>query len=153
MYKAYTDGSSQKEWAGWAYIIIDTTTDTIIAKDQGGFNKHITEENAKLTNQQMELMAAIKACEYWKSTEHFMIDELTICSDSAYLVNCKNQFWYLTWQANGWYNAKRQKVSNPAYWKKLIPFFNDPSFKFEKVKGHSGDKYNEMVDKMAKNLT
>lgn len=51
MYKAYTDGSSQKEWAGWAYVIIDTATDTIITKDQGGFNKHITEENAKLTNQ------------------------------------------------------------------------------------------------------
>ena len=31
----------------------------------------------------------------------------------------------------------------------LIPFFRDERFNFEKVTGHSGDRYNEMVDRMA----
>ena len=34
-------------------------------------------------------------------------------------------------------------------WKSLIPFFEAENIEFVKVKGHAGNKYNEIVDKMA----
>ena len=50
---------------------------------------------------------------------------------------------------NGWLNSKKQPVANKELWEKLIPYFENPRFSFEKVKGHSGNQLNELVDKMA----
>lgn len=140
MIEIYTDGAVSNNGyensnGGWAYIIVENGT--IIHKGKGFL------ENA--TNNQCELTAIIKACHAARELE----ETVTIYSDSAYCVNCYKQKWYKTWQNNGWYNSKREPVANRELWEKLIPFFEDSNFIFEKVKGHSTNKFNNMVDQMA----
>ena len=59
------------------------------------------------------------------------------------------QKWYSKWLVNGWINSKKEPVANKNLWKSLIPFFEAENIEFVKVKGHAGNKYNEIVDKMA----
>lgn len=106
------------------------------------------------TNQQMELIAAIKALEHVTSALMCpMHDKVVVYTDSAYLHNCYTQKWYRNWQMNGWKNSKKQPVANKDLWEKLIPYFEMPEVEFVKVKGHAGVEYNEIVDTMAQNAS
>lgn len=99
----------------------------------------------------MEIMACLKACEYMEeknSNNNFAIDFYTIYTDSAYLYRCKTEKWYTKWMVNGWKNSQKMPVANPDIWKKLVKYF-ESGIAIKKVKGHSGDKFNEIVDKMA----
>ena len=146
-YKIYTDGATsgngyEGAQGGWAWILIDEEED-IVSKNFG----HL--DNA--TNNICELTAVIDAC---RSALDYtgLIDcnpTYTIYSDSAYIINCYKQKWYKKWQTNGWINSKKQPVANKELWEFLIPFFENPRFDFEKVAGHSTDKYNNLVDEMA----
>ena len=148
MIKAYTDGSASKNRSGWGYVLVfpDGTITPVCGVWNGA------------TNQQMELLAAIEALDYWRNNLKDKYD-ITVYSDSAYLTNCYNEQWYINWEANGWYNSKNQPVANQEYWEKLIPYFKMPQVHIEKVKGHSGHVYNDMADALAcgiydkKNLT
>ena len=54
-------------------------------------------------------------------------------------------------QWNGWKNSKKQPVANEDLWTGLIPFFQKVpnGYDFVKVKGHAGNEWNEVVDKLA----
>ncbi|MEY2583364.1 MAG: ribonuclease [Ilumatobacteraceae bacterium] len=75
--------------------------------------------------------------------------DLTIVSDSTYVVNCFRDKWWVRWQANGWRNAKKEPVANVDLWQPLIELVlaRQPQFKW--VKGHSGDPMNDLVDSLA----
>lgn len=75
--------------------------------------------------------------------------ELTIVSDSTYVINCFRDKWWARWQANGWRNAKKAPVANVDLWQPLIELVLARSPKFRWVKGHSGDPMNDLVDAMA----
>ena len=79
-------------------------------------------------------------------------DEVNIYSDSAYLINCVNQKWYNGWLMNNWFNSKKEPVANKDLWLDLIPFFGDIRIHWNKVKGHSTDYYNNIVDDMAQSI-
>lgn len=143
----YTDGSTRKNGfknniGGWAFVI----------QKLNGELECYNGVESNTTNQRCELIAAIMACE--KATQFLDnldgFDKIIIHSDSAYLINCYKQKWYANWERNGWVNAKKQPVANIDLWKRLIPFFNDVRFSFLKVKGHSGDRLNELTDLLAK---
>lgn len=141
MITIYTDGAcsnngSKNAIGGWGFVILDSG-----AKMCENSGKEIG-----ATNQQMELMAVIAAL---KSCDFAPLCDVTIYSDSAYLINCKNQNWYKSWEHNGWKNSKKQPVANIQLWKELIPYFDDPRFTFKKVNGHSGNHWNEYVDNLA----
>ena len=51
--------------------------------------------------------------------------------------------------SNGWINSKKEPVANKELWLQLIPYFENPLFSFLKVKGHNGDKFNELADELA----
>lgn len=138
----YTDGATSnngKEGAagGWAYVIIDEYRNTVVLENSG----HI--EDA--TNNICELTALIKACEcvtgFWGA--HL------IFSDSAYCINCYKEKWYEKWERNGWKTSNGTPVANQELWRKLIPYFNCNTLKFEKIKGHAGNFWNDYVDKKA----
>lgn len=74
---------------------------------------------------------------------------MIVYSDSAYIINCYKQKWYNKWQINDWKNSKKEPVANKELWEQLIPYFDNVMFSFEKVPGHAGHVYNEMVDQMA----
>lgn len=142
MIEVYTDGSCSgnghsNSYGGGAYIIV--INGQIFYKENFG--------TPNTTNQQMELEAAARACEYLERA--YFLDDIVIYSDSAYLINCYNQNWWMNWSKNGWKNSKKEPVANRDLWERLIPFFKLKGFNFKKVKGHAGVELNELVDKMA----
>lgn len=140
MIEIYTDGSSMKSRSGWGFVAV--RNGEIIHTESG-------QESSDKTNQQMELIAAIRGLSWWANTFHSLTDTVTIFSDSAYLINCYVERWYDNWQANGWYNSKKEPVANKTLWQRLIPFFENDRCSFLKIKGHSGHTFNELADKLA----
>jgi ribonuclease HI len=137
----YTDGAASNNGCknsvgGWAFVIVDHMNN-IIEQGSGRIER--------ATNNQCELTAAIEAC---KCASQYS-SSFTLYSDSAYLINCYKEKWYKKWIENNWVNSKKQSVANQDLWIQLIPFFENPKFNFEKVKGHSDDNLNILVDKMA----
>lgn len=107
--------------------------------------KEISGGERNTTNQRMELTACIKALGLLKSNKY----PVKVFSDSAYLINCMTQKWYEKWEVNGWKNSKKQPVENSDLWKLVLELTTKYTITFHKVKGHSGDKYNERADTLA----
>jgi ribonuclease HI len=107
--------------------------------------KEICGGERNTSNQRMELTACIRALETIKSRD-IPID---IYSDSAYLINCMHDRWYVKWQKNGWKNAKKQPVENKDLWKELLAELTKHSIRFHKVAGHAGVALNERADQLA----
>lgn len=132
----YTDGaSSGKSEApgGWAAILV-----------YGSIEHTIMGFDPKTTNQRMEMTAAIRGLQALKRR-----CQVTVVSDSAYLVNCFQQHWHRKWARNGWKNAKQKPVSNRDLWEELIAIVRKHDVIFAHVHGHAGHKYNEMCDQIA----
>ena len=88
MIEIYTDGSATKSRSGWGFVAVKNNE--IIYQKSGV--EHIGD-----TNQMMELIAALEACK-WATNQHY--DDIIIYSDSAYLVNCYNDKWFVKWENN-----------------------------------------------------
>jgi ribonuclease HI len=140
--KIYTDGSClnnqlKNNYGGWAYIII--LEDKPIIKKSG------CEINT--TNQRMELMACIEAMKHALTLDE---KEIEIFTDSAYIFNCVKDGWYLKWINNGWHNSKGNAVKNQDLWKIFVALLEMQYFKFTHIYAHNGEKWNEIVDSLAK---
>lgn len=107
--------------------------------------KRIYGGEVNTTNNRMELTACIK------SLEDVREDGIAVAlySDSAYLVNCMNQKWYVNWQRNGWRNSKKQPVENQDLWERILTLITAVKVRFHKVKGHAGVELNELADGLA----
>ena len=143
MIEIFTDGSSMKSRAGWGFVVVQDGEILHTESGQGPVGS---------TNQQMELMAALKALDWWNNAFVSIVQEVTIISDSAYLINCYIERWYCNWENNGWRNSKNEPVANENLWRRLLPYFKNNRCHFLKVKGHSGHVYNEMADKLAQGI-
>ena len=91
----------------------------------------------------------------WRSTAAtealYAIDgPVTVVSDSTYVVNCFTKKWYVGWKAKGWKNSKKQDVANQDLWRPLIDHVLERGdVTWQWVKGHSGDEWNDVVDRLA----
>jgi ribonuclease HI len=132
----YTDGacSGNPGPGGWGAVLI-----------YGPNVKELSGGERVTTNQQMELKAAIEALKALKEPCN-----VTLYSDSAYLINCFQQKWYVNWQRNGWKNAKKEPVQNKELWQELLQLCETHHVTWEKVKGHSGVEWNERCDALAR---
>lgn len=148
----YTDGacSGNPGVGGYAFLVL--REGNILLKLSGG-EKHTT-------NNRMELKAIVRALKHMKQPrERFCLPydntklNIVVKSDSAYCVNAINQGWVKAWKANGWLTKQGNPVKNKELWEELLGYLENKEYniKFEKVKGHSGNKYNEIVDQAAKN--
>ena len=75
---------------------------------------------------------------------------IVVVSDSTYVVNCFRDRWWEGWIRRGWLNSQRKPVANRDLWEPLIDLVRkrgDVTFSW--VKGHSGDRLNDLVDEMA----
>jgi ribonuclease HI len=99
---------------------------------------------AHTTNQRMEVTAVVRALES-------LIGSVHVVSDSTYVVNCFRNEWWVGWQRRGWRTAQGKSVANQDLWKELLALALDPAraVTFEWVKGHSGDRMNDLVDELA----
>ncbi|HRE01573.1 MAG TPA: ribonuclease H [Ilumatobacteraceae bacterium] len=128
----YTDGACRGNPGpgGWAWAVAPEG----MPRGTGG--------EAQSTNQRMEIKAALEAM---RSLPGPMI----VRSDSTYVVNCVNKKWYVGWKRNGWRNSAKQPVANQDLWRPFFEIYDPQRHTFEWVKGHSGDRMNDMVDALA----
>jgi ribonuclease HI len=95
------------------------------------------------TNQRMEIRAALEAVKA-------LDGPLVVVSDSTYVVNCFKDAWWKGWLARGWVNSAKKPVANRDLWEPLITLVRERGdISFRWVKGHSGDRMNDLVDQLA----
>jgi ribonuclease HI len=95
------------------------------------------------TNQRMEIRAALEAV---------LANDgpLLVVSDSTYVVHCFRDRWWQGWLERGWTNSAKKPVANRDLWEPLIGLYVDRGdIAFAWVKGHSGDRMNDLVDELA----
>ena len=131
----YTDGACRGNpgKGGWGAILI-----------YGKNKKEMSGGERQTTNNRMELMAAIEALSILKEP-----CEVTLTSDSKYLVDAITKGWLESWKKNGWRKADRSEVLNVDLWQKLIVQLDRHDVKFVWVHGHTGHEYNERCDVLA----
>ena len=56
--------------------------------------------------------------------------------------------WIVKWQQNNWKRG-REPVKNVDLWKRMLRDLEGHDFDFVWVKGHAGNKYNEICDRLA----
>ncbi len=110
----------------------------------GGHEKEISGGEAETTNNRMELTAVIRALEALKEP-----CEVTLTSDSKYVLDALEKGWARSWKAKGWKRADGGAALNPDLWERLLALCDIHSVKFVWVKGHAGHPYNERCDEMA----
>ncbi len=64
-------------------------------------------------------------------------------------MKCFLDKWWVRWERNGWRNTKKQPVANADLWKPLVEFERAGNVEWDWVKGHSGDRLNDLVDRLA----
>ena len=74
---------------------------------------------------------------------------IDVVCDSTYVVNCFRDRWWVKWEANGWRTTARKPVANADLWAPLVALVKDNPVTFRWVKGHSGDRLNDLVDQLA----
>ena len=75
--------------------------------------------------------------------------EVTVYSDSRYLVDAFNQHWIDSWQKKNWTRGKNEPVKNIDLWKRLLAAMAPHKVTFCWVKGHAGHPENERCDALA----
>ena len=126
----YTDGSSRGNpgRGGYGSVLIS-----------GNHRKEISGGFKFTTNNRMELLAVIAALECLKSNGH----DVTIYSDSQYVVNSIEKGWLFNWV------KKKKDFPNSDLWLRYIKLHNLNNIKLEWVKGHADDKENNRCDYLA----
>ena len=131
MITIYTDGAARGNPGKGGYGIVMM------------YNQHVKELSQGFrytTNNRMELLSVIVALETLKKENM----EVTIFTDSKYVVDAieKNWIW-------GWQNKHFQKVKNPDLWRRFLEIYQRHKVKFVWVKGHADNPYNNRCDELA----
>ena len=108
------------------------------------FSKKLKGGELNTTNNRMELMAVIKALESIK-----LKSKIQIYTDSQYVKNGMTT-WLLKWKNNNWKTSSKKDVKNKDLWKKLENLASNYEISWNWVKGHSGNKENEIADSLAR---
>ena len=139
--EAATDGacSGNPGPGGWGGLII--------FEDKSELEIGGSEQNT--TNNRMELTAAIKTLEKLKTYK--LKENFKLRTDSKYVIEGYTK-WIINWKRNGWKTSSGKSVQNLDLWQK-IDQLRINGLVMEYVKGHSGDKQNDRVDKIATNYS
>ena len=131
----YTDGACRGNpgKGGWGAILVYC-----------GIEKELSGGEAETTNNRMELSAVIAALNALKEP-----CEVTLTTDSQYVVNAIEKGWLESWQSKGWRKSDRGAVLNVDLWQKLVVLLDKHTVNFVWVRGHNGHPYNERCDKLA----
>lgn len=127
----YTDGAAKGNPGNGGYGVVLLS---------GSHRKEIKEGFRLTTNNRMELLAVIVALESVKKLK----SEITVYSDSKYVVDAIEKNWLFSWEKT---NFKKKK--NPDLWIRFLQVFRKHKVSFVWVKGHSNNKENERCDVLA----
>jgi len=131
----YTDGACLGNPGPGGYGII-----LIYGKER----KELSGGFSLTTNNRMELTAAITGLRALKSK-----CDVTLYTDSQYLVNAINKGWAKKWRAKGWMRNRSEKALNADLWEELLALCEHHEVRFIWVRGHSGHPENERCDRLA----
>jgi len=132
----YTDGAclGNPGPGGWGAILL--------YKEH---QKKISGKEKDTTNNRMEMRAVIEALRSLKKSA-----EALVYTDSKYVLEGITK-WIFSWKKNGWRNANRKEIKNIDLWQDLDAEVAKHKIEWVWVKGHNGNHFNELVDKLARN--
>lgn len=132
----YTDGacSGNPGAGGYGVVLL-----------YGNKRKEMSEGYRMTTNNRMEVLAVIKGLEALKEP-----CQVTLYSDSKYVVDAIQKGWVKKWKANGWYRNKKERASNVDLWERLLVQLERHQVTFQWVKGHADNPGNERCDELAR---
>ena len=132
----YTDGacSGNPGPGGWGAILM-----------YKGNKKEISGAMANTTNYIIELSAVIEALKLLKYPCN-----VSLYSDSAYVVNAFAQNWIRNWERNNWKTSDKKEVKNKELWQQLLELTRIHKVTFIKVKGHADNEFNNRCDELAR---
>ncbi len=112
----------------------------------GEHRKELADGFRETTNNRMELLACIKGLAALK--ERCRVE---LYSDSKYVVDGINKGWAQRWQKNNWVRNKKtgDRAVNPDLWQQLLDLIKQHDVTLNWVKGHAGNKENEVCDQLA----
>ena len=127
----YTDGASRGNpgRGGYGAILM-----------WGSVKKEISQGYKHTTNNRMELMAVLAALKML--TRDGL--NITIYTDSSYVVNAIEKKWIISWEK---INYKEKK--NPDLWRQFMVYYRKHKIKAVWVKGHASNPYNNRCDLLA----
>ncbi|WP_028509868.1 ribonuclease HI [Ruminococcus sp. NK3A76] len=111
-----------------------------------GIEKELSGGERETTNNRMEMTAVITALSALKES-----CEVTLYSDSKYIIDSVTKGWAVGWRARGWKKADKSPALNADLWEKLLILLEKHKVTFEWVKGHAGHPENERCDTLAVN--
>jgi|TARA_B110000459_G_scaffold187373_1_gene219671 ribonuclease HI len=126
----YTDGSAKGNPGNGGYGAVMMS---------GKHKKELSEGFRLTTNNRMELLSVIVALESIKNPA-----DIQVFSDSKYVVDSVEKGWVFGWQKKGFKGKK-----NIDLWKRFLLIYPKHTIKFNWVKGHAGNEYNEICDTLA----
>lgn len=127
----YTDGSALGNPGPGGYGIVLMS---------GKFRKEVSAGYRLTTNNRMELLSVIVALEMMKNPN----SEVTIYSDSKYVVESVEKGWVFGWVKKGFAGKK-----NADLWRRFLAIYPKHKVKFVWVKGHANNVENERCDRLA----
>jgi len=127
----YTDGgaSGNPGPGGYGTVLIS-----------GKFRKDLSQGYQLTTNNRMELLAVIVGLEALKADKC----QVTIYSDSKYVVDAVTKGWVFDWQKKGF-----KKKKNADLWQRFLTIYPKHQVRFQWVKGHANIPGNEIADRLA----
>jgi ribonuclease HI len=131
----YSDGACSGNPGPGGYGVILKFND-VTKELSGGFKN--------TTNNRMEIMGAIVGLEALKER-----CDVTIVTDSQYLVNAIEMGWARKWKSQGWMRNKKEPALNPDLWDRLLSLLSKHTVTFQWVRGHNGHPENERCDVLA----
>lgn len=131
MIQIYTDGASRGNPGPGGYGVV---------LKAGAHYKELSGGFRKTTNNRMELLAVIKGLEALKNLNQ----QVTIYSDSKYVVDAVEKRWVWGWVQKGFKDKK-----NPDLWLRFLELYKLHQVKFVWIRGHAGHVENERCDVLA----
>ena len=128
----FTDGASRGNPGPGGYGVI---------LKWGATEKELSQGYRKTTNNRMELMAVIAGLEALNKTRL----NITVYSDSQYVVKAVEQGWLKKWIATGFSGGKKNKD----LWMRFHKLSLQHQLRFKWVKGHAENPYNNRCDELA----
>ena len=127
----YTDGAAKGNPGKGGYGVVMMS---------GNHKKELSEGFRNTTNNRMELLSVIVALETIIKENA----QVEIFSDSKYVVDSVEKGWVFGWQKTGFKGKK-----NIDLWQRFLKIYPKHQVKFNWVKGHAGNLYNERCDELA----
>ena len=106
----------------------------------GRYRKELMAGFRLTTNNRMELLAVIIGLEALKNAG----EEVTVYSDSRYVVDAVEKGWVFGWEKKGFKGKK-----NPDLWQRFLAVYRKHHIRFIWVKGHAEIPENERCDQLA----